>query len=220
MITNGKAAKTRVDLDYNVTGFWYVYDKPNGKVIGKIAENTAAGVVIRTDAGTLVNGEANNWVYLKLFVPIGSYAYAYMKESTLFEVKPKYTIKIATGRTNVNVRDLPNQTTSKVLKKLNGGQIVGMSNGDELNGFMLLDLQGGGIGFVSKNYLTTVSTERETPEQPKPENPVDGTTTQKGETAIENIFGSNNKQAVKYGLIGAGVLFLGLIIGSLFKKKK
>lgn len=220
MMTSSKAAKTRVDKDFNVSGFWYVYDKANGKPIGKIAENKAAGVIVRTDVAKLANGEENNFVYLKLFEKIGTYSYAYMKESVLFEVAPKYTYKIASGRSNVNVRDLPNQTTSKVLKKLNGGQIVGLSNGDELNGFMLFDLQGGGIGFVSKNYLTTVSTERESPDVPKPSNPVENTTTQKSDTVIGNIFGDANKQAVKYSLIGAGVLLLGLIIRSLFTKKK
>lgn len=220
MITNGKAAKTRVDLDFNSSGFWFVYSKPNGVVVGKIAENLPAGVVIRTDSSTLANGTVEKWVYLKLFVKIGTYAYAYMKETSLFEVKPKYTIRIQAGRTNVNVRDLPNQTTSKVLKKLNGGQIVGKSNGDALNGFMLLDLEGGGIGFVSKNYLTTVSTEREEPETPKPENPAENTTTEKTDTVIENVFGTSNKQAVKVGLIGAGALLLGLIIRSFFTKKK
>ncbi len=220
MMTNSKAAKTRVDKDFNVNGFWYIYDRPNGKIVGKIAENTPAGVIMRTDTGTLVNGEENNWVYLKLFVPIGTYAYAYMKESTLFEVAPKYTFKIQTGRSNVNVRDLPNQTTSKVLKKLNGGQIVGKSNGDKVNGFMLFELATGGIGFVSENYLTTVSTEKTDPETPKPADPADKTTPEKTGTWISNFFGDANKQAVKYSLLGAGVLLLGLLIGSRFKKKK
>lgn len=220
MMTNNKAAKTRVDKDFNKNGFWYVYDKPNGKPIGKIAENTPAGVIVRTDTGTLANAEADNWVYLKLFVKIDTYSYAYMKESVLFEVAPKYTFKIQAGRSKVNVRDLPNQTTSKVLKQLNGGQIVGLSNGDELNGFMLFDLQGGGIGFVSKNYLTTVSTETENSDVPKPSDPATGTTTEKAGTSVENFFGSANKQAVKYGLIVLGALVLGLFIRSLFKSSK
>lgn len=210
-MTNGKAAKTKVDTDFNTTGYWYVYDKPNGTIIGKIAENTAAGVIVRTE---------NGFVYLKLFVKIGTYAYAYMREVSLFEVTPKYTFIIQKGRTNVNVRDLPNQTTSKVLKKLNGGQIVGLSNGDEINGFMLFDLQGGGIGFVSKNYLSTLSSERENPEQPKPSDPANSSNTEKADTVLANIFGTSNKQAVKYSLLGAGVLTLGLIIGSMLKPKK
>lgn len=214
MITIGKAAKTKVDKDFNSTGFWFVYAKPNGTVIGKLAENMPAGVAVRNET---VNGES--WVYLKLFTPIGTNLYAYMKESVVFEVKPKYTFQIQAGRSAVNVRDLPNQSTSKVLKKLNGGQIVGLSNGDELNGFMLFDLQGGGIGWVSKNYLTTLSTERENPETPKPTNPTDSTTTEKAETVIENTFGTSNKQAVKYSLFGAGAVLLALLIRSFFKKK-
>lgn len=109
-----------------------------------------------------------------------------------------HTYSIVTGRTGVNVRTGPGLTYG-VIKKLNGGQVVGKSDGYQENGFILFELNGGGIGWVSRDYVTRQTTTTQT-----------GTPTTQPPVIVDDLPKEPGIDVAKYA--GAAVVVLSCIL--------
>jgi len=170
-------------------GAFKIFAAPDGKVISIEKPSTFVGQMVKTQG---------NWAQIRLRKAPTGYTYGWIETARLRAWTSPNTYYIAMGRTGVNVRNAPS-LTSTVIKKLNSGQNVGKSDGYQENGFVLIALNGGGIGWVSADYVTS---NKSTPDKSTPD-----TTTG---TAVDEPIDSELNLVQKYA--GPAVIFLTCIL--------
>lgn len=143
-IVAGAIVKTKPDSSNTPNGAFKVFASANGAVIGTQKPDAYMGRFVK---------EVGNWSQVELRAALKGQKYGWIETVKLVQWTAPNAYYIASGRTGVNVRTAPS-LTSNVLKKLNGGQLVGKSDGYQENGFILFALNGGGIGWVSRDYVT------------------------------------------------------------------
>lgn len=143
-MVSGAIIKTKTDNTGTPNGLFKVFGDPNGATIGTFKQSAYVGVFVK---------EVGNWSQIKLRTSLSGKQYGWILTEKILQWKAPYTYYIQDGRTAVNVRTTPS-LTGGISKKLNAGQMIGKSDGYQENGFILFALNGGGIGWVSRDYVT------------------------------------------------------------------
>ena len=192
MFVPGAIVKTKTDNTGTPNGLYKVYADPNGATIGALKQSAYVGVFIKT---------IGDWSQIRLRTSLGGKQYGWILTDKIYQWAAPYTYFVADGRTGVNVRTSPSLTAS-IVKKLNAGQTVGKSDGYQENGFILFALNGGGIGWVSRDYVTRQNTTLPTGGT--------GTTTTNTPPIVIDTIPQEKTDLVKYS--GYAVIFFSCIL--------
>lgn len=186
---SGAILKTKTDSTGTPNGLFKVFADPNGATIGTFKQSAYVGVFVK---------ELGYWTQIKLRSPLSGKQYGWILTDKVFQWTTPNTYYISSGRTGVNVRNAPS-LTSGIIRKLNGGQMVGKSDGYQENGFVLFALNGGGIGWVSRDYVTRQTTTTPT-----------GTPTTQPPVIVDDLPKEPGIDLTKYA--GAAVVFLSCVL--------
>lgn len=185
----GAILKTKTDSTGTPNGLFKVFADPNGATIGTFKQSYYVGTFVK---------EVGNWSQIKLRTALSGKQYGWILTEKVLQWTTPHTYYISSGRTRVNVRTAPS-LTSGVIKTLNAGQTVGKSDGYQENGFILFALNGGGIGWVSRDYVTRQTTTTQT-----------GTPTTQPPVIVDDLPKEPGIDVAKYA--GAAVVVLSCIL--------
>ncbi|MVM34985.1 hypothetical protein GO755_33465 [Spirosoma sp. HMF4905] len=211
----GASLKTKAGPDKNVDEFFFLYTKPGGTKIGSVKESTVIGIYERTESYLLTD-----YAYVKLATPLTynsvRYQYAYIRQEVVYEyLANSATYYVIPGPNSVNVRSTATSASSKnILLVLKPNALIGTTDGTTSNGFTLFSLASGGMGWVSRNYITSKVPAGALPTPdgtgPEPE-PSVGTT-------LENTVGTGLLGTLKWVGIGLVAVIVGLVIAKLYQR--
>lgn len=192
-IVSGAIIKAKADNTGTPGGLFKVFSDPNGATIGTFKPSSYVGRYVK---------ELGNWSQIELRTAMSGKKYGWILTDKIMAWSTPYTYVIVTGRTGVNVRKGPGQTYG-VIKQLNGGQIVGTSDGYQEGGFVLFALNGGGLGWVSKDYVIRQTS---TPTGSPTTTPTNGTT----KPPVIDTIPDEKLDLIQYA--GPAVIFLSCIL--------
>lgn len=212
----GAQLKTKAGPDKNKDEFFFIYAKPGGTKIGSVKESTLIGTYERTESYLLTD-----YAYVKLATPLTynsvRYQYAYIRLEVVYEyIDSLATYYVKPGSNSVNVRSSATSASSKnILLILKPNALIGTTDGTTSNGFTLFTLASGGMGWVSRNYITATVPAGVTPPTTDPGPMIPDYSTG---TVVENAVGTGWLSTIKW--IGLGVLALavGIVIAKLYQR--